>query len=157
MASVALVLPSRSSRAAHADNCMGCQGSAMGWLQTELMTSRNLSMASSWESCLPGASSHGSPAKLGDIGCCGRRGQRQSCGPVVSLQPIRIALSFASNAMINGFVKITQQPASTKGARPMRLWVKPAMMWPTWLDEGRTGTEASLALAIDQPGEPLAT
>jgi hypothetical protein len=59
--------------------------------------------------------------------------------------------------MTDIFVKITQQPASTKGARPMRLWGKPAMIWPTWLDAGRSGTDASLALAIDRTGVSLAT
>jgi hypothetical protein len=38
---------------------------------------------------------------LENVGCCGRRDQ------VVSLQPIRIALSFASNMITNVFVKIT--------------------------------------------------
>jgi hypothetical protein len=46
---------------------------------------------------------------------------------------------------------------STKGVRPMRLWGKPGMMWPTWLDAGRLGTDASLALAIDHTGVPFAT
>jgi hypothetical protein len=158
VASVALiVLPKRSSRTAHGENCMGCQGSVVGQLRTDLITLCNLSMASSWESCAPGVSSRGSTDKLGDVGCCGRRGQRQSHGPVVSLQPIRIALSFTSNAMTNVFVKITQQPAFANGARPMRLWGKPAMMGPTRLDAGRSGTDASLALAIDCTGVPLAT
>ncbi len=65
-------------------------------------------------------------------------------------------MAFISIAMTNIFVKITQQPASTKGERPMRLWGKPAMMWPTRLDAGRLGTDASLALAIDCTGVPLA-
>jgi hypothetical protein len=105
MASVALVLPSCSSRVAHADNCVGCRGSVVGQLRTKLMMSGNLSMVSSWESCAAVVSSHSSPAKLGAIGCCGKRGQRHSPGPVVSLQPIRIALSFASNAMTDIFCK----------------------------------------------------
>jgi hypothetical protein len=70
---------------------------------------------------------------------------------------MRIALLFASNTMTNVFVKITQQPVSTKGARPMRLWGKLAMMWPTQLDAGRLGTDASLAVTIDCTGVPLAT
>ncbi len=76
---------------------------------------------------------------------------------MVSLQPIRIALLVASNTMTNICVKITGQPASTKGVSPMRLWGKPGMMCPTWLDAGRSGTDASLALAIDLTGVPLAT
>jgi hypothetical protein len=47
VASLAFVLSRCFSRAAHADNCMDCQGSVVGQLQTELMMLRNLSMASS--------------------------------------------------------------------------------------------------------------
>jgi hypothetical protein len=39
----------------------------------------------------------------------------------------------------------------------MRLWGKPAMIWPTRLDAGRLGSDASLALAIDCTGVLLAT
>jgi hypothetical protein len=127
VASVVLVQPSCSSRAAHADNCMGCQGSIVGQLQTKVMTLRNLSMALSWESCAAGTSSCCSPGTLGAVGCCGRRGQRQSHGLVVFLLLMRIALLFSSNAMTNICVKITQQPASTKGASSMRLWGKLGM------------------------------
>jgi hypothetical protein len=154
--SVALVLPRRSSRAAHAERCVGCRGSVVGQSRTEVMALRNLSMASSWVACATGVSSRSSTDKLGDIGCCGRSSQHQSHGLVVSLQPISIALLLASKAMANVFVKITRQSASTKGASPMRLWGKPAMTWPTQLDAGKSGTDASLALAIDCKGVPLA-
>jgi hypothetical protein len=157
VASVALVLPRRSSRAAHAESCVGCRGSVVGQSRTEVMTLRNLLMVSSWVSCAQGMSFCGSTDKLGDVGCCGRRGQRKSHGPVVSLQPTRIALLFSSNTVTNVFVKITQQLASTKGASLMRLWGKPATTWPIWLDAGRLGTNASLALAIDSTGVPFAT
>ncbi len=54
----------------------------MGQLRTEVMALCNLSMASSWESCAQGVSSHGSSDKLGDIGFCGSRGQHWSRGRV---------------------------------------------------------------------------
>jgi hypothetical protein len=121
------------------------------------MMLHNLWMASSWVPCAQGVSCCSSTDKLGDIGCCGRRGQRQSRCLVVSLQPTRMALPFSSNAMTNGFVKRTWQPA-TKGGSPMRLWGKLAMTWPTiWLDAGRSGTDARLARVIDRTGVPLAT
>jgi hypothetical protein len=157
MVSVALLLPRRSSRAAHAKSCVGCRGSVVEQSRTEVMTLHNLLMASSLVSCAQGVSCRGSTDKLGDVGCCGRRGQHQSWWPVVSLQPTRIALPFSSNAMTNVFVKRTQQPASTKGVSPMGLWGKPAVTWPIWLDAGRSGTNASLALAIDCTGVLLAT
>ncbi len=78
-------------------------------------------------------------------------------GPVVSLHSTRMALSFSSNALTNVFVKIPQQPTSTKGASPMRLWGKPAMTWPSRLDAGRLGINASSALVIDYTGVLLAT
>ncbi len=59
--------------------------------------------------------------------------------------------------MTDVIVERTQQPASTKGESPMRLWGKPAMTWPIWLDAGRLDTDASLASAIDPTGVPLAT
>jgi hypothetical protein len=42
----------------------------------------------------------------------------------------------------------------------MRLWgkpAKPAMTWPIQLDAGKLGTNASLSLAVDCIGVPLAT
>ncbi len=107
VASIALVLPRHSSRAAHTEIRMGCWGSVMGQSRTEVIMLHNLLMASSWVSCAQGVSCRGSTDKLGDVGCCGMRGQGQSHWPVVSLPLISIALSFPSNAMTNVFVKIT--------------------------------------------------
>jgi hypothetical protein len=73
--SVVLVLPRHSSTAAHTENCVGCRGSVVEQLQTELITLHKLSMASGWKLCVPCVSSHGSTDKLGDVGCCGRRGK----------------------------------------------------------------------------------
>jgi hypothetical protein len=157
MVSLVFALPRRSSRAAHTECCVGCRGSVVGQARTEAMTLCNLWMASSWVSCVQGMSCCGSTDKLGDVGCCGRRGQHQSHGLVVSLQPTRVALPYLSNATANVFVKRTRQPASTKGVSPMRLWGKLAMTWPIWLDAGRPGTDASSALAIDCTGVLLAT
>jgi hypothetical protein len=157
VASVALVLPRCSSRAAHAESCVGCQGSVVGQLRTEVIMLCSLLMASSWVSCAQSVNSHGSTDKLGDVCYCGRRGRSQSRGLIVSLQPISIALSFISNAMTNVFVKITQQPASTKGASPMRLWGNLAMTWPTWLDADKLDTDESMALVINCTGVPLAS
>ncbi len=157
MGSVALILPRCSSRAVHAEYCVGCRGSVMGQARTEVMSFCKLWMVSSRVLCEQGVSCRSFTGKLGDIGCCGRRGQRLSHGLLVSLQPTRMALLFSSKALTNIFVNRTWQPTSTKGASPMRLWGKLALMWPIWLDAGRSGTDASLALAIDCTGVPLAT
>ncbi len=92
VASVALVLPRRSSRAAHAECCIVYRGSVVGQVRTEVMIFCNLWMASSWVQSVQGVSCRGFIGKLGDVGSCGRRGQRQSCGPVVSCQLTRMAL-----------------------------------------------------------------
>jgi hypothetical protein len=153
----AVVLPRRSSRAMQAACHVGCRSSVVGQARSEVMTLRNLWTASSWVPCAQGVSCRGFTGKLGDTGCCGRRGLRQSRGPVVSLQPTRMDLPYSSKAMTDVFVKRTWQPASTKRVTPMRLWGKLAMTWPIRLDAGRLGTNASSALAIDHTGVPLAT
>ncbi len=113
-------------------------------------------MASSWVPCAQDLSCRSFTGKLGDVGSCGNKGQRQSHGSVVSCHPTRMALPSRLEAIANVFVKRTQQPATTKGASTMRLWGRPAMTWPIWLDAGRAGN-ASSALAIDHTGVPLAT
>jgi hypothetical protein len=89
VASGALVLLRRSSRAAHTECCVGYRGSVVGQVRIEVMTCCNLWMASSLVPCVQDVSCGNFKGKLGAIGSCGRRGQCQSFGPV---QPTRMAL-----------------------------------------------------------------
>ena len=62
-----------------------------------------------------------------------------------------------SKAMTAVLVNSTQQPASTKGASPIREWRKPVMIWPFLLAGGRAVTDASSPLAMECTGVLLAT
>ena len=95
--------------------------------------------------------------KSGSGGTCTKRGQCQSLGPVVLRQPSRITLPSLLNAMTDVSVKSTRQPASTKGASPMRKCGKPAMMWPFLLAGGRAVTDASSPLVMEYTVVPFAT
>jgi hypothetical protein len=49
------------------------------------------------------------------------------------------------------------QPWLAKGPKPMRVWGKEGMTWPDIVDGGSAGMEASVALATECSGHPLAT
>ncbi len=154
--SVTLVELRCSCSAVHTEGSVGSGSCVIGRGRSDEMMERTAWMASIWVPYAQGPSWSCSWGKSGGGGTCGRRGQRQSLGPVDLRQPSRMTLPSQSNAMTAVLVKSTRQPALTKGASPMRECGKPAMTWPFLLAGGKTVTDASSPLAMECTGVPLA-
>ena len=76
--------------------------------------------------------------------CIGSLDQYENSVNVVAYLPTSMDLPSVFDGYDPGSVHQyfrTWQRASTKGASWMRLWGKPAMTWPIWLDAGRSGTD----------------
>ena len=57
----------------------------------------------------------------------------------------------------DGLVKMILHPRSAKGLKPMGVWGEDGMTCPFTASSGSAGIEASVVLAIDFTGSPLAT
>ncbi len=57
----------------------------------------------------------------------------------------------------SSLVKTIWQPWSANGPKPRRVWGNDGITCPCIAADGRDGTDARVALAIDLTGRPLAT
>ena len=81
---------------------------------------------------------------------------RQRRSPFFSLHPVRIGDSPLSYMMTLFFVKIILQLASRMGPRPMSVWWKEGITFPSWGGSGGRLGIPKLADPLDWCGWPLA-
>ncbi len=87
----------------------------MGQLRAEVMMYCNVWMAFSLVPCMQGPSCCGFMGKLVDVGSCGRRGQRQSFGPVVTYEDGFVILIKSNDQCFGKEYAITH---TNKGGEP---------------------------------------
>jgi hypothetical protein len=85
------------------------------------------------------------------------KGNCHSQGLSRSRQPLRMGWPLGWKTVTDFLSKTILQPWLAKGPSLMRVWGKVGMTWPDIVAGGSTETKASVALATEHSGHPLAT